>query len=177
MTAPCFLVEFAEARALVNAQRTLRDDRWAVVDSFSPTPLDDDADIAAALYPRTIPIAALLGGAIGGLGTYALEYFAAVENYPIDVGGRPMNSAIAFLPAALEMTILGAALAAVIAFLLAARLPKFHHPLFDIESFASASDNRFFLLVEDGRRAERDDFHELMKSINAIAVHEVRDEH
>ena len=87
----------------------------------------------------------------------------------------PPNSWIAFVPATLETALLGAAIGIVVAFLCAARLPRFHHPLFDIEDFAHVSDHRYFLLVDRPRPDERDrDFHERMTSLDVIAVHEVR---
>ena len=81
---------------------------------------------------------------------------------------------MAFMPAALEMMMLGAALGAVIAFLFAARLPRFHHPLFDVEEFSRVTDDRYFLLI-DSRGERLVEFHDRMQSIGALAVHKVRD--
>ncbi len=177
MSASRILLEFSSARRLQVADHALRTDSWPVLDTFSPVPADDDAETAIALRPRSLPRVALIAGLVGGLGIFAFEYYAAVVDYAIDVGGRPHDSWIAFVPAMIETALLGAALGVVISFLVAARLPRFHHPLFDIEEFARASDNRYFLLVDRPSPDERDrDFHQRMTSLDVIAVHEVRDD-
>ncbi len=83
----------------------------------------------------------------GGLGTFALEWYSAVFDYPINVGGRPTVSWPAFLPPAIEMTLVGAAVFGVIAMLIHSGLPRLHHPLFDVKAFERGSNDRFFLLL------------------------------
>ena len=174
MSSRPLLIEFDSAEALERARAELFDEGWPTLDTFTPTPPAED-ETAPALYPRALPLATLLGGLIGGLGCFAMECYAAMSGYPIDVAGRPNASLIAFVPPALEITLLGAALGVVIAFLLAARLPRFHHPLFDIEDFTHASDHRYFLLLDanDGRR---DRLHDTLRGLRAVSVHEVRDD-
>jgi len=173
MKSRALLIEFDSDVALQRARTELSDDGWTALDTFTPTPPDDD-ETAPAIYPRSLPFAALIGGLIGGVGCFAMECYAAMVSYPIDVAGRPDASLIAFVPPALETSLLGIALGVVIAFLFAARLPRFHHPLFDVEDFANASDNRYFLLVDanDGRR---DRLHDTLRTLRAVSVHEVRD--
>jgi hypothetical protein len=173
MSARALLIEFDSADALQRARAELFEEGWTALDTFTPTAPPDD-ETAPALYPRSLPLAALFGGAMGGIGCFALECYAAMVDYPLDVAGRPDASLIAFVPPALETTLLGAAIGVVVAFLFAARLPRFHHPLFDVEDFAHASDHRYFLLVDahDGRR-ER--LHDTLRALRAVSVHEVRD--
>jgi hypothetical protein len=75
------------------------------------------------------------------------QWYAAVVDYPINIGGRPLHSWPAFIPATFEITILGAAVAAVLAMLVLNGLPRLHHPLFEVEEFELASRNRFFLCL------------------------------
>ena len=174
MNPRALLIEFDSEQALRRARVVLSDHGYATRDTFTPTPPAED-ETAPTLYPRSLPFAALLGGLAGGIGCFALECYAAMIAYPIDVAGRPDASLIAFVPPALETTLLGAALGVVIAFLLAARLPRFHHPLFDIEDFTHASDHRFFLLVEANRR-RRESLLDTLRSLRAVSVHEVGDD-
>lgn len=174
MSAQGLLIEFDSAESLQRARSALFEDGWTPLDTFTPTPPAED-EITPALYPRSLPIAALFGGLIGGIGCFGMECYAAMFGYPIDVAGRPNASLIAFVPPALETTLLGAALGVVIAFLVAARLPTFHHPLFDIEDFAHASDHRYFLLI-DAHDGQRERLHDRLRALRAVSVHEVRDD-
>lgn len=104
------LAQFADAEQLRGAAlRTRLEGHYADLEAYSPFPIDGLAE-ALAKPPVHVPFWTLLGAICGGGGTYLLEWYSAVINYPINVGGRPTFSWPAFIPPALEMTILWAAL-------------------------------------------------------------------
>jgi hypothetical protein len=140
------LAEFPSAEALCAAARHVRANGYTRLEAYSPFAIDGLDEMLGNATDRTAP-AALLGGLLGGGGTYFLQWYAAVVDYPINVGGRPLHSWPAFIPATFELIILGAAVAAVLAMLLQNGLPKLYHPLFEVEEFELASRNRFFLCL------------------------------
>ena len=140
------LAEFPSADSLCAAARHVREHGYTRVEAYSPFAIEGLDEIVGADKGWIAPLT-LLGGLLGGAGTYFLQWYAAVVDYPIDIGGRPLHSWPAFIPATFEITILGAALAAVVTMLVANGLPRLHHPLFEVEEFELASRNRFFLCL------------------------------
>jgi hypothetical protein len=82
------------------------------------------------------------------LAGYTLQYWTAVIDYPLNVGGRPLNSTIAFFPVTYEMTILLAAFGGALGMIALNGLPKPYHSIFNAPGFERASQDRFFLAIE-----------------------------
>jgi hypothetical protein len=140
------IAEFAEADALLAAARKSRAAGDRVLDSFSPFPIEGMPELLGVTSTRL-----RLVMAIGGLGVAALmygtEWFSAVIDYPINSGGRPLNSWPAFMLPPFAVGILAAAIAGFIALLWETGLPRLNYPLFEAEHFGEASQTRFLLAL------------------------------
>jgi hypothetical protein len=141
------LAEFGDANALVTATRAAHDAGYVRMDAYSPFPIEELAE-ALGFRKTRLPIIVLIGGLIGGIGGYVLQYWTATTAYPINVGGRPLNSWPSFIPVTFELTILGAAIFAVLGMLALNGLPMPYHPVFNVPRFALATRDRFFLCIE-----------------------------
>ena len=139
--------EFSSAEAIVSAAQALHAQGHRL-EAYTPFSVDGLPE-ALGYRNNAVPLLTLLGGIIGGVGGYFLQWYSAVIDYPINSGGRPLNAWPAFIPATFEMTILGAALAGFIGFLLLNGLPRLRHPVFAAADFDLASRDRFFLCVRD----------------------------
>ncbi|HEV3143389.1 MAG TPA: DUF3341 domain-containing protein [Gemmataceae bacterium] len=150
MTTPALyglLAEFDSPAALVGGIRAVRAEGYRRIEAYTPFPVESVAEELG--YHRTaMPLVVLIGGIIGCVGGYFLQYWVATIAYPLNVGGRPFHSAPAFIPVTFELTILIAALFAVFGMLGLNGLPRPHHPLFNVPNFALATRDRFFLLIE-----------------------------
>lgn len=141
------LAEFSSPEALVAAAQDSRAAGYRAMDAFSPFSIEGLAD--ALEFRRThLPLIFLIGGIIGGVSGFLLQYWVSVSAYPINVGGRPLASIPSFVPVTFEMTVLFAALAGVVGMFALDGLPRPYHPVFNAPSFARVTRNGFFLLVE-----------------------------
>lgn len=141
------LAEFDSPEALLAATRRAFAEGFRRMDAYSPFPVEGLAE-ALGFHRTRVPLIVLIGGLIGCIGGFYLQYWAAVIGYPINVGGRPLNSWPSFIPITFELTILTAALFAFFGVLALNNLPMPYHPVFNVERFELASRNRFFLCIE-----------------------------
>jgi Alternative complex III, ActD subunit len=170
------MAEFDSPEQLIHAAEQVREAGYRRIDAFTPFPVEGLSH-ALGFRHNLVPTITLLGGLFGGIGGFFFQYWAAAISYPMNIGGRPLNSWPAFIPVTFELTVLGASLTAVFGMLALNGLPQPHHPVFNVQRFSHASSDRFFLCVE-ARDAK---FHleqtaHLLHSLQAHHVTEVADD-
>jgi Alternative complex III, ActD subunit len=141
------MAEFGGPEALLEAARRSFAEGYRRMDAYSPFPVDGLAE-AIGFHKTRLPLLVLIGGIIGCAGGFYLQYWASVIDYPMNIGGRPLNSWPMFIPVTFELTILLAGLTAVLGLLALNGLPMPYHPVFNVERFQMATRNRFFLCIE-----------------------------
>jgi len=141
------MAEFATPADLVEAAEQARAAGYRRMDAYTPFPMERLSEALGHRRSR-VPLLVLIGGIAGLVGGYALQYWISAVSYPLNVGGRPFNSWPAFIPVTFEMTILIAGVFAVFGMLALNGLPTPYHPVFNVERFALASRDRYFLCIE-----------------------------
>ena len=167
------LAEFDTPAALVAAAKSTYAEGYRQLDTFSPFPIEEAWE-AIGHHDRRLSFIVLMGGIIGGLTGYGLQYWVHTITYPVNIGGKPLNSWPQFIPVTFEMTILVAALSAVLGMILLNGLPMPYHPVFNVPRFEHASRDKFFLLVESkDPKFDRQKTAEFLKRLDANEVNEV----
>ncbi len=138
------MAEFHDSEELIEAARRTREAGFTRIDAYTPFPIEELAE-AIGHHHSKLPLIVLIGGIVGAISGYGLQYWASVIAYPLNVGGRPFNSWPAFIIPTFEMTILFAAFSAVLGMFVLNGLPKPYHPVFNVPRFALASRDRYFL--------------------------------
>ncbi len=140
--------QFGTAEEAAAVARELREAGFARWDVYGPAPLEDierATPTRRGLFITALMFVAAIAGACWG---YFIQYWDAVIDFPINVGGRPLNGWPGFIPSAWEICALFTVYCGFFAFLATCRLPRLHQPIFAAPGFERATQDRFFVCVE-----------------------------
>lgn len=150
------LAEYESAQDLLDAVRATKKEGYTEIDAFTPYPVE--AISLEVENGKKSQVSKLVGtGALLGFLTAAFgQWWMSAQAYPLNIGGRPLNSWPAFIPVAFELTVLFASFSAIGGMLFLNRLPRPNHPLFAVPQFERANIDRCFLLIksEDAKYEE-----------------------
>jgi hypothetical protein len=167
------VAEFDTPDALLAATREAHRAGFTHMDAYSPYPVEGLSE-AMGFRKTGISRVVLIGGVIGVAGGYFMQWFSSVVHYPLNVGGRPLNSWPSFVPITFECGILLAAAGAVFGMLALNGLPRPYHPLFNVPDFARASRDRFFLCIEaSDPKFDMDQTRQFLEDLQPMALAEV----
>ena len=167
--APVFglMAEFSEPTALVAAARRSYAEGYRDMDGYSPYPIEQLGEALGYHTRGRLPKLVFTGGLLGCLGGFGLQYWCSVIDYPLNIGGKPLNSWPSFIPITFELTILLASLAAVLGMLGLNGLPRPYHPVFNVPEFRLASRDHFFLCIES--KDPKFDLHATRKFLESLS--------
>lgn len=139
--------EFETPESLLKAVREARRRGYRKMEAFSPFPIHG---IDEAMGERRSKLGFIvLGCGITGLvSALLLQWWTGAVSYPLVIGGKPLFAFEFSMPVTFELTVLFAAIGAVLGMILLNGLPRLHHPVFHYSNYAGATDDRFLLAVE-----------------------------
>jgi multisubunit Na+/H+ antiporter MnhG subunit len=163
------LAEFASAHDLVEATTQVRLKGYTNLDTYSPYPLHGGSE-ALGLTRSKVPLIALCGALTGLTAAFGMQWFMNAADYPINVGGRPLLSLPAYFPIMFELTVLLSAFGIFFGLLGLSRLPQPYHPVFENDSFRSASTHGFWLSVGHPTGTDATEVMNQLKTLGATQV-------
>jgi hypothetical protein len=167
------VAEFETADQLLAAANAAKNHGFSNLEAYTPFPVHGLSE-AIGFRDQRVPWFIFAGGMMGGLLGYTMQWWISVIDYPLNVGGKPLNSLPAFFPVTFECTILAAALTAVGSVIVLNRLPRPYHSIFNTPGFERASQDRFFLEVSAlDSKYDVQTTRDFLESLNPIAVNEV----
>ncbi len=140
------VAEFASADELLAAARHVQRAGYRRAEAYAPFAIRGLPE-ALGMRRSRVALFTALGGLVGAVGGYFMQWYSDVIDYPLNIGGRPVHSWPAFIPIAFETMVLCAGVAAVLSLLMGSGLPRLNHPIFDVEEFDLATRDRFFLCL------------------------------
>ena len=166
------MAQFDSPSQLVAAARESYAAGYRQINGYSPFPIEELSE-AIGFRRTALPLIVLIGGIVGALGGFFMQYWMEVINYPLNVGGKPYNSWPAFIPITFECTVLVAAFAAVLGMLALNKLPQPYHPVFNAPNFALATRDSFFLVIES--KDPKFDHDQVVRFLRSLEAREVVD--
>ena len=89
------MAEFDTPQALVDAAHATHQAGYQKIDAYSPFPVEGLAE-EIGFHRDEVPLVVLIGGIVGGLTGYLMQYWMSAVAYPLNIGGKPPHSWPAF---------------------------------------------------------------------------------
>jgi len=169
------VAEFDSPDQLLVAAAKAREAGYKRLEAYTPFPIHGLSD-TVGFKDEKVPWIVFLGGVTGASLGYALQYYVSVIDYPLNVGGKPLNSLPMFFPVMYECTILFASFGAFLGMLALNKLPQPYHGAFNTPNFERASQDKFFLAVEaDDKQFDEVETKKFLETMDANNVSLVKE--
>ena len=169
------LAEYDTPADIMAAAKKVHGAGFTKWDVHSPFPVHG-MDEAMGLGNAKVGWFTFFGGLIGFTTGMTMIYFMNSFDYDIVVGGKPNFSGFYAFPVAYELTILLGAFGSIGGMFILNRLPRHHHPLLANERFASATDDKFYVVIDcDDPGFDEAETRKLLESTGATHIEFVED--
>jgi hypothetical protein len=141
------LAEFGSADAVLVAAEHLRARGYTRLEAYTPFHMPELEEVLGKRRSK-LPVGVFTAGITGTGTAFIVIWFTNAINYPINVGGRPLNSFLADIPIMFETTVLFAGVTSFMLALVLNGLPRLYDALSEVEGFERASIDRFWIRIE-----------------------------
>jgi hypothetical protein len=181
-----YLAEYSTPGEVMHAAEIVRDAGYQSWDCLTPFPVHG-LDRAMGMKKTILPWIVLGGGLTGTTIALLLQWYvnsphtqsAALyifSGYPLNISGKPYWSLPPNIPVIFELTVLIASLTTFFCVWGLNRLPRFHHPVFNVARFRRVTDDKFFVLIQaNDSKFDLKESLALLESTHPAAIEEVRD--
>ena len=124
-------------------------------------------------YPRSrLPKLAFIAGAIGGAIGLLFQIWVFTRGWPLVIGGKPFLALPSFIPVTFELTVLFAAFAMVIAFLVSSNLGPGYLP--DILDEEVTNDHFQIILSGNNNKMPEEDLANALAATGALGIKHIK---
>lgn len=141
------VAEFDEADEIMAAANAVRKAGYKKTDAHTPFPVEG-LDQALGMENTRLGWVVLLMGIAGLFVGFGMQWWSNTIYYPLNIGGKPLNSWPNFVVITFEITVLMSAFTAGLFMIGRNGLPRLYHPIFNTPNFENATRDKFFLSIE-----------------------------
>ena len=145
------VLSFDSPEQLLQAVHDARKRGITKMEAYTPFPIHG-LDEAMGTGKSRLSWIAFVAGSIGTVAAFLLQWWTGTTAYPLVIGGKPLFALEFSIPIMFELTVLFAAFGTVFGMLALNGLPRLHHPVFELEGFRGATDDRFLLVIEESAK-------------------------
>lgn len=164
---------FTDELDLLRAIEELQDKGIWITDVRTPFPVHG-LDGLLKFRRSNLPKVAFIGGLIGGSLGLLFQIWVFTQAWPLNIGGKPHLALPSFIPVTFEMTVLFAAFAMGVAFLLRSNLGPGSIP--DILDEGVTDDHFQIILSEKNNKISETELAEALSATGALDVKQVNTE-
>lgn len=164
------MATFQSHESFILALKSLRQRGFRHLDIATGQEIEGLEDILgttdrSSLYSRV----GLAGAVFGIVAGSVMQWYASVEQTPLNIGGRPLNSWPSFVPIIYILMILCSALTLTITFFMDLHFPWPSHPVFQT-SLDLSSGNFSIIISDQDPHFSATKLQEILLQLNAVRV-------
>lgn len=159
------LGHFDDPEVLMHGIDKLQQNNVKIYDVFTPFPIHGIENKLGVKRSR-LPIAAFLFGITGTITAFTMVYYMMVQDWPMNIGGKPAFAFPDFIPVMFELTVLFCAYGMVFTFFYANHLFPGRAPrVMDLR----ATDDRFVIAI-DAKTNDINSVDAILKEAGAVEI-------